>query len=403
MVEAKQQALHGARVFVTGGTGAIGGRLVERLVLERNAHVSVLARNLSRAARVARFPVALYKGEVTDPQAVRAAMRDCDFVFHCAYGNAPDPAVQRRVNVDGTHVVLDAALQLGVRQVVHVSTCSVYGFVPPNGKIDETAVRRRSGNVYADTKIDAEALALSYARDKGLPVAVVQPTAVYGPGLPVWTNSVLGRLKRERMFLVEGGEGLSNAVYVDDVVDGMLLAAECPEAAGEAFLLSGPDLPSWREFFGAYEAMLGVRATVPASVDEIAAHWRAWEREQRAPSVFLEPWRMLNEEKTVRKRIRRTREVQYLLAAARAMKGRLRGAPNPKPPTRRRGAPMRRDPAQEQAPLQPISPEMLNFFRARTHFETGKAQRVLGYRPRYDLTRGMRMTQRWAEWANLLK
>lgn len=399
---ARTESLRGARVLVTGATGAIGGRLVEKLVLERGARVSVLARNLSRAVRVARFPVALHQGEVTDADAVRAAMADCDFVFHCAYGNAADEQVQRRVNVEGTRVVLEAALRGGVRQVVHVSTCSVYGFTPPDGALDETAPRRRSGNVYADTKLEAEELALHYARASGLPVAVVQPTAVYGPNVPVWTNSVLARFKRERMFLVNGGEGLCNAVYVDDVVEGMMLAAQCPDAAGEAFLLSGPDIHSWRSFFGAYEAMLGVQATVAASAQEVEAHWRAWSRAQRAPSVFVEPWRMLKGENVVRKRIRNTREVQLMLGPARRLRAWARAAAAPVRRGRTSAVATARGSALQAPPIQALSPEMLRFYRAKPRFDIAKARRVLGYAPRYDLDSGMDITRRWAQWANLL-
>jgi len=80
--------LRGKQVLVTGGTGFIGGRLVEKLVLECDAKVRVLVRNFAHSASIARFPLEIIQGDVTDTEAVRRAADGCDVIFHCAYGNS---------------------------------------------------------------------------------------------------------------------------------------------------------------------------------------------------------------------------------------------------------------------------------------------------------------------------
>ena len=178
--------LAGRRVLITGAGGFIGSRLAERLVLEHGAEVRALVRNLAGAARLARFPVTVLRGDVTSAPDLAVAIQGCDLVFHCAYGTSGSQKHRAWVNREGTRRVLEASRAAGVRRVVHLSTLMVYGQTT-DGDLDETAPRRRFGNPYSDSKLEAEQIALS----SGLPVAVLQPTAVYGPYGGVWTEAVL--------------------------------------------------------------------------------------------------------------------------------------------------------------------------------------------------------------------
>ena len=241
-------ALSGKRILVTGGTGFIGSRLIERLVLEENAEARVLVHHPAHAARVARLPVAIVQGDVLDAADLERAAEGCEMIFHCAYGTSPDETLQRRVNVEGTRNVFDAALGAKVKRVVHFSTLMVYG-VTADGDLDETAPRRYFGNAYSDSKLDAEKLAFDYIRRHHLAVVILQPTAVYGPFALQWTQNVLEKMKTGRMILVDGGEGLRNAVYIDDLVSAALLAAVKEQAVGEAFLISGEAPVTWIEFY----------------------------------------------------------------------------------------------------------------------------------------------------------
>lgn len=391
-------ALAGRRVLVTGATGFIGGRLAERLVLEHGAEVRALVRSFGGAWRLARFPVTLARGDVTDRQALAAAARGCDLVFHCAYGTTGSQRSRAWVNREGTRRVLEAARAAGVGRVVNLSTLMVYGQTA-DGDLDETAPRRRFGNHYSDSKLAAEEIALGFSRSGGVPVTVLQPTAVYGPWGGVWTEAVLAALKTGRQILVNGGDGLANAVYVDDLVSAMLLAAVKEGAVGEAFLVSGESPVTWRELYGRFERMLGgERRTVDMTVEEALAYYRRWKRERSR--LVGEGLAVFKADRQFRERMMATREMVWLRDLASAVlperwqtgiKARISGSGG-RPPA----------PASRELPIHPLNSQMIGFFQAKTRVRIDKAQRVLGYRPAFDFEAGMGITEEWARWANLL-
>jgi nucleoside-diphosphate-sugar epimerase len=395
-------ALRDRKVLVTGAGGFIGGRLVERLVLECGAEVRVLVRSLGGAVRLARFALDFRRGDVTDGAAMAAAAEGCDVVFHCAYGTTGSQRLRARVNREGTRQALAAAQAAGAR-LVHLSTLMVYGRTGA-GDLDESAPRRRFGNPYAASKLAAERLVLAAARAGRVPAVVLQPTAVFGPWGGVWTARVLATLKGARTILVDGGTGLANYVYVDDLVSAMLLAAVVPEAVGEALLISSAEPVTWREWYERFARMLGgPPRTVTMSAEEALAHWR---RARRArPRLAGELLAALRGDRALRERLFETRELRAAREAASALlpeswqrriKARL-GMGAPAPPAAR-PAPG----AKGELPIQPLSPAEIDFHRPRTRVRIDRAARLLGYRPAFDLEAGMALTEAWARWADLL-
>jgi nucleoside-diphosphate-sugar epimerase len=399
-MKSKQFDLSGKRVLVTGGTGFIGGRLIERLVSECGADVRVLVRDFAHVSRIARFSIEMIYGDMTEMGAVERAVDGCELVFHCAYGGAANRETQRLSNVEGTRHVLEAALHVGVERVVHLSSLMVYG-ATPDGDLDETAPRRYTGAVYSDTKLDTEQMAFEYVEKHGLPVAVLQPTAVYGPFGGYWTADTLQRLKTERTILINGGDGLCNAVYIDDVISAILLAAVKEEAVGEAFLISDGQPVTWRDFFDRYARMVGTAEMVNMSAAEALEICRA-QRQRKARGLVRETLSVLQDEPLIRRRLLRTSELAALQKIARSLlpepsrqslKRRIGGGDTTNRPQAR---------PEGEKPMTAISPSVVQFYAAKTRVRIDKAQRLLGYRPVFDLDSGMRLTEQWARWANLL-
>jgi predicted dehydrogenase/nucleoside-diphosphate-sugar epimerase len=384
----------GKRVLVIGGTGFLGGRVVEALKQHSNADVRVLARSFARMANVARYPVDVVRGDVCDPDALRLAMRDCDYVINCAYGKgARDEQV--RVNMEATKHIVRIARECGVRQLVHTSTLMVYGDVTDGVLTEAATTRAPRRHDYGYTKWQGEEIALREANRVGLPVAVIQPAAVYGPDSPPWTWLPINTMKSGRIVLVNGGNGISNAVYVDDVVAAMLNAAVEPRAAGERMLISGPDVVTWREFYAAFDELLGGGRTVSMRVDEIAKA-----RRERKGTNLGQLLAIIREEHSARQRLlglpaiaplRRAFET-FMPSAFSGLKGRL-VKPSDEPTARVVAAPANND-------ILLPTPEQERFFRAIAPINCAKAAQLIGYRPRYSFERGMRLVSAWAKWAN---
>lgn len=230
------------KVLVTGGTGFIGSRLVLR-ALERRHEVRVLAQENTEAessnrAALEAAGAEISLGSVTDPASVQRAMEGVDVVFHLAATqhemNVPDQKF-RDVNVEGTRHVLDAAAAAGVRRVVHGSTIGVYG--KPHGVLDEESPVDPD-NIYGVTKLEGERLALS--RSDELPVVAIRIPEVYGPG-DRRLLKMFRTIEKGTFPMIGAGRNLHHLIYVDDLVDGLLSAAESPDTPGELFLLAGPE------------------------------------------------------------------------------------------------------------------------------------------------------------------
>lgn len=388
--------LKGKKVLVTGASGFIGGRLVERLVRHHGADVRALVRNPSSAARLARFPIDFQMGDVTSSADLDKAMEGRSLVFHCAYGTSGSQKHRAWVNRTGTERVLEAAHRAGSPRIVYLSTLMVYGRTG-DGDLDETAPRKRFGNAYSDSKLEAEKTALQYSRSGRVPVSVLQPTAVYGPYGGVWTAAPLQTLKTGRMILIDGGSGLANAVYVDDLVSAMLLAAVRDEAVGEAFLVSGPEVVPWRELWERFSRIVddGPPRTVSMSVDEARAFY---DRNRRGP-LHQELLRQFKQDQRFRDRLMATRELYALRELASSVlpealqtriKGRMSGGGKPA------------GPIDHSLPIHPLTPEMIDFYTPKTRVRIDKARRLLGYEPAFSLERGMELTGQWARWAGLV-
>ncbi len=401
------------QVFVTGASGFIGGRLIEVLGLEGAGRLRALVRNPGRAARIARFPVELVTGGMLDAEALRHGVAGCSHVFHCAYDGGGTADQQHAVNVDGTRMLLEAAAAAGVERLVHVSTVEVYA--PSAGKVDETSPRYTGNLIYPRFKLEAERLVLEEGSRLGLAVSVVQPAVVYGPYGTYWTERVLTAMRAGAWVLVDAGAPPCNAVYVDDVVSALCLAASRPEAVGEAFLISAAAPVTWRDFFGAYAAMLGGAALLPVSAGRARAEWEARHSSSGSIGYLVDAWR---KDPAFRETLRGAPVVQAsyrlgkrFLGDERWQRSRARLGVQDLPVNGHTHHPQDAGSTGGNAPADATgdgaavdwpAPAAIELFTRPSRVSIEKAAARLGYRPRFDLASGMAMSEAWARWARYL-
>lgn len=388
------QQLAGKTVLVTGGTGFIGGRLIERLAEQNDVKVRALVRSFTGASRIARFPVELVCADMADSQAVAAAVDGCDVVMHCAHETRVDPTSGALTLAVGTMNLCEAIRINPGARLVHLSTSGVYGQTADGDLTEETAWRA-DPHPYTAAKRETERLVLDLCA-KGLNGVVLQPTIVYGPYCRPWTHGPVRDLKRGVVPLVDGGEGLCNAVYVDDVIDAMVLAATRQGVEGQTFIISGAEPVTWRTFYRAFEALLGVESTREVAASEIermlAAQARAattWHRLLtwlRDPKVF---WAIAH-----------APPFGYVVAGLKRLLPKSRRDKIVGKVVRPTGTQAREQSSSAMELLVPNA-TLLGLYRARTHMRIDKARRLLGYAPRYGFADGMRITADYLRWATL--
>ncbi len=270
-----------SKVFVTGGTGFIGTKLVNELA-RRGHTVHVLRRPMSNIDGLEHEGIRLFVGDLRDPDSVRKGMEGCQHVYHlAAYAKnwAKDPTVFYRSNVDGFCNVWEFARMLGVERMVLASTILTCGPSPPGIVEDE----RRYCPVaecctdYQTSKTIGEKQACDCA-EQGFPVVIVNPTRVYGPGRLTEGNSVstmIDLYDRGRFpFLLNQGGNIGNYAFVDDVVQGLTLAMERGRI-GERYILGGENV-SLKQLFQLIDEIGGkshVQINVPPWAALLYSRW----------------------------------------------------------------------------------------------------------------------------------
>ena len=246
------------KALVTGGTGFLGRRLVERLVLEGD-DVSVLARGRRAGAGLRGLGAHHVEGDVRSWPSLRRAVQGMDVIYHCAgkveaSGRWVDFL---EVNVLGTERLIQAALEHGVRRIIHVSSIGVYPERPDGAVIseDDGYDENTGRGGYTRSKIMADQLAFWYARSHSAPITVIRPATIYGPGGK--NNLVRVGVKKGRYNVIFGdGGSIMPLVYVDNVVDALVLAARRDEAIGRAYNIVDDDRITQRDYIARMGAAL---------------------------------------------------------------------------------------------------------------------------------------------------
>lgn len=237
------------KIFITGGTGYVGTQLV-RALLARGESVRVLLYDPKEADDLRSEPeVEFIPGGILDQAALKTGMKGCDRVFHlAAYAKnyAKDRNLFFKINVEGTRNVLDAAQENGeIKKIVCTSTIVTLGPTHKGQVANESTPRttERYFTEYEESKAVAEKLMLERAKE--LPITIVNPTRVYGPGKNTEGNSLSKMIELyvdgKFPFLLGGGTHIGNYVFVRDLVLGHILALD-KGRVGERYILGGENV-----------------------------------------------------------------------------------------------------------------------------------------------------------------
>lgn len=224
------------KVLVTGASGFTGSHL-SRLLVASGHFVRALVRRTSGLELLSGVEVERFEGDLGDEVRLRRAVEGVECVFHIAavYREAKlSDSVYREVNVLGTRRLAEAALSEGI-PFLYCSTCGVHGEV--EGVADETAPSN-PGDIYQQTKVEAEKIVLELHRERGLRAVILRPVGIYGPGDRRFLKLFRG-VARMRFPMIGSGRTFYHLTHVEDVARGFLRAAETPAAFGEAFILAG--------------------------------------------------------------------------------------------------------------------------------------------------------------------
>lgn len=239
------------KVFVTGANGFIGRALVERY-RSLGAEVSGVDFHADADRRIV-------AGDITQPEAWLEALRGSELVIHTAavVSNTASMDLAWRVNTKATADLLAACAPAGVDHFIQLSSVAAYGF-DFTTTARETDPLRPMGNTYVDSKIAAEHSVLACHASGALDCTVIRPTDVYGPGSRPWVILPLEALKAGRFLLPAHGRGIFSPVYIDDLVDGIVLAGNTAAARGQIFNIGDGSTPTCAEFFSHHAQMLGL-------------------------------------------------------------------------------------------------------------------------------------------------
>lgn len=249
----------GPDVLVTGAGGFIGGHLARRLAA-RGHRVRVLIREGSDRSSFGDAADDVVVGSLNDPESLDRAVDGVTHVYNCAGMSADWGPWEdfRRANVDGPKNVVEAAHRAGtVRRVLHLSTTDVYGY--PKVPCDENTRPRDIGLPYNRSKVLGERAVWSAAYHTGVPVTVIRPVSVYGPGSKDFVIEIGNLLVQKQMVYIRRGEVPAGLLYVDNAVDGIIAAANAEETAGKTYNLRDFESTTWREYISALADGMGVK------------------------------------------------------------------------------------------------------------------------------------------------
>lgn len=320
------------KVLVTGGTGFAGKALVKRLLDDQHQVVALDYKEGLKTEELRKWGAEVVIGTVTDRACVRACVKGVDVVQHLAAAfrelNVPE-SYYDQVNIEGTRICLEEAQAAGVKKFIYCSTCGIHGNVqnPPTDEEHNIA----PADYYQSTKYKAEPVCMEFMKKTGLPVTILRPSAIYGPGDPERFLMIFKNVAKGRFLMFGSGKTLYHPVYIDNLSDAFVLAMDLHKGNGQAYLIADEEYVPIEELVKRVARALNVQVEIP--------HFPVWP----------------------------------LVVAGHICEKACK--------------PFKISP--------PIFPRRVDWYRQNRAFNIGKAKRDLGYQPQIGLDEGLRRTAAW--------
>lgn len=382
------------RILIVGASGFLGSRLTEILSMGIGLKVRGTYHRPVTALRIARLPIELVECDILDRRQVSEAVKGCDVVVNCAIGTSSDPDIAGQVYVQGTENLLEAAKLHGVRKFVHISTAAVHNFKQGKSEINESCTYRSflSRNAYEKGKILQERIVQKFA--KFIPIVILRPTIIYGPYSNAWVINIADRLKSDAPTLVEG-DGMANLVYVDDVVDAILLAIESQDANGRVMIVNNDrDTVHWSDYVSRFATLTGTCPNVlPAGPLSLVRLRKFISLSRDSASAFVEAL-------TSREMIELLARIPLAVAVGTKVVGGTKRQEIEQAlasTERKKISGLRKRMSKYEA----MPRAMHENFTCRSKFSSSLAKAICGWGPRTSFEEGSRKTLEYAEWAGL--
>jgi nucleoside-diphosphate-sugar epimerase len=326
------------KILITGATGFTGGYLARRLSTSGHA-VRALVRSPEKGRSLAEQGIEIVTGDVTNPASLDRAMEDVALVYHIAATFRQENISDKKmwaINCQGVQNMLDAAIAAGtVNRFVHCSTIGVHGDIknPPATEDSPYA----PDDAYQRSKTGGEKIAMTYIKESKLPITIFRPGGIYGPGDTRFLK-LFRPIKKRRFVMIGSGKVLYSLIYIDDLIDGILLCGTHPRAIGNTYILTGEPALTLNEFVATIAEVVGVprpKWHIPVS----PVYFTGFVCEVVCKLVGFEP---------------------------------------------------------------PLYRRRVDFFRKDRSFSIAKARRELGFLPKVDIKTGLARTARWYEEQGLI-
>lgn len=351
---------------VIGASGFVGSRFVEKMHLTGEASVRPIVRNFSSLARLARFELDWRVTDLADVPKLTQALQGCDVLLHSIVGD-------ESVILGTLPAVYEAARLAGIRRIVYLSSSAVHGLDPRPSTTEETPLSDRQPFIYNNAKIRAEKLWAKMRPTGKVEVVGLRPSIVFGPRSR-WCSDLARDALTGTAYLLREGNGICNTIYIDNLLQAIVLAAQASQVDGHYFLVRDRETVTWKDF---YEPILEACGAHVRDVHQVEApeFHRSWQ-DRLAPlrDSFL------------------LRMIKPLAppVAIRMAKAALDAWPAPPQPS-----PW----ASSEKPRPQVTAEIAALQQCNWQMPCAKAEKLLGYQPQISFSEGMERSIGWLKFA----